>query len=577
MNKSDIKNEDIAKVFKELGAILEIKGENPFKARAYYNAARIIEKLPVPMKELIDSGEISNIKGIGNAVIKKSKVLIETGKLPYYEDLKSSIPEGLLEMLKIPGLGPRKIRKLWVDLGITNIGELEYACDVNRLVSLEGFGLKTQQKILEGIKFLKKYSDKHYISEGIDQAKKVIDALKECKLINRISVAGSIRRKLEIVRNIDVVISSVPFDLEKIFNFMKEKIDRGAKIEKNRIEFSSPGGLSVDLYIVTDEEFPVALFYYTGSQAHYNNIKGRLIEKGFDFDGFLLKKGKSKVTIENEEDIYRIAGLPFIPPELRENIGEIELASSGKLSELIEWKDIKGCFHIHSNFSDGISTIEELVWKARELGFSFISIADHSKSAFYANGLDEERLKEQWEEIERVHKKYPDFKIFKSIESDILADGSLDYTDDILAKFDFVIASVHSRFNLSNEEQTNRILRAIRNPFVKILGHPTGRLLLAREGYDVDLEKVLRELAKLDKAVEINASPHRLDLDWRWGPLVRELNLKVAINPDAHNIDDITDVEYGMYVARKSGIPKKNILNTWEVGELEEFFRKRVK
>jgi len=576
MGAEKITNEQIAEIFKELGAILELKGENPFKARAYYNAARVIEKLPVPMEEMINSGEIVRIKGIGEAVIKKSKVLIETGQLPYYEKLKSSIPPGLLEMLKIPGLGPRKVRKLWQELGITNIGELEYACDVNRLVSLEGFGLKTQQKVLEGIKFLKKYSDKHFISDGIAESELIASVLQEFPKALQMHVVGSVRRRCEIIGEIEVLVAIECELRSELLNFIKEAFSGADVKEKDEnIVFRSPGGIPVVIHLVDKSSFIPALFYFTGSDSHVRMIEKLLIDKGYRFVKNAILGKTGRVNLNSEADIYALVGLPFIPPELREGRDELELAGSGEICELVKMGDIKGCFHIHSNYSDGINSVGEMVIRARELGYSFISISDHSKSAFYANGLDEARLEQQWKEIDEINEKYPDFRVFKSIESDILVDGSLDYEDRVLEKFDFVIASVHSRFALSASEQTERVLRAIRNPFVKMLAHPTGRLLLARKGYEIDLERVLREIAKLDKVVEINASPHRLDLDWRWGKLVRELNVKIAINPDAHNVDDISDVEYGVYVARKAGIPGRNILNTWSVEKLEAFFRKK--
>lgn len=580
MNKN-ITNKDVAKILNEIGIYLELQGENPFKIRAYYNAARVIEKLPKNIKELVENGKLGQIKGIGDALSKKITTLVTTGHLPYYEELEKSVPKEVIKLLEIPGLGAKKVRKLWKELGIRNIGELEYACNENRLITLEGFGSKTQQKILQGIAFLKKYSDKFLLSEALEIAARVSSILELHPQVEKVSLAGSIRRKMEIIRNIDLVVESEIDYRAKIANFVVEKIRDASifavdeifpKTKNEHLEIRPSVGIGINIYFSSSDEFPFVLRYYTGSKEHNNSLKNYAKRKGFELSiKEMYYKGR-KVSCVSEEDIYSKLDLEYIPPEMRENIDEIVLASKGKIPDLVTEKDVKGCFHNHTIYSDGISTIAEMIDKSKELGFGYIGISDHSQSAFYANGLKVEKLYEQWQEIDDLNKKVSDFKIFKSIESDILTDGQLDYPDDVLKQFDYVIASVHSHFGLSKGEQTARILKAMSNPYVKILSHPTGRLLLSRDGYEVDMEQIITYAAESDKAIEINANPYRLDLDWRWGKLAREVNLKVAISPDAHSINGLEDIKYGIYIARKAGIPRNNILNTWSIEKLLKYF-----
>jgi DNA polymerase (family 10) len=581
MNKN-ITNKDVAKILNEIGTYLELQGENPFKIRAYYNAARVIEKLPKNMKVLVESGELNRVRGIGDALNKKITTLVTTGHLPYYEKLEESVPKGVVKLLEIPGLGAKKVRKLWKELGVRNIGELEYACNENRLIALEGFGSKTQQKILQGIAFLKKYADNFLLSEALEIAARILSILKSHPQVEKVSLAGSIRRKMEIIRNIDLVIESEIGYRPEIADFVVERIrdvsvfavdEIFPRTENEHLEIKPSVGIGISIYFSSDDEFPFALRYYTGSKEHNNSLKNYAKRKGFELSTKGMYYKNRKVNCISEKDIYSKLDLEYIPPEMRENVDEIYLAGKGKIPDLVTEKDIKGCFHNHTIYSDGTSTIAEMIDKSKKLGFSYIGISDHSQSAFYANGLKVERLYEQWQEIDDLNKKVSDFKIFKSIESDILSDGQLDYPDDILKQFDYVVASVHSHFVLPIEEQTARILKAMSNSYVKILGHPTGRLLLSRDSYGIDMEQIITYAAKNDKAIEINANPYRLDLDWRWGKLAREVNLKVAISPDAHSISGLDDIKYGIYIARKAGIPKDNVLNTWNVEKLMKYFK----
>ena len=577
-----LSNKDVAIILNEIGTFLELKGDNPFKVRAYYNSARTIERLQADLSELIESGELRKIKGIGDALAKKIVTIVSIGSLPYYEDLKASIPSGLREMLRIPGLGVKKVRKLWQDLDITTLGELEYACNENRLITLEGFGLKTQEKVLEGINFLKKYANRFLLNYALNEANKIVSILKSHSKVKKVSVAGSVRRKKEIIKNIDIVAEFDIKDSSEVLQFLSESTYTDSTlfstkvpltVNQNHASIKSEIGMNVDIYFASSEEYPFILRYYTGSKEHNQELQKFAARKGFRLTEKNLFHDREKASCSSEEEIYTVLGLSYIPPELRENVDEIELAEKNQIQNLITEKDVKGCFHNHTVYSDGRATISEMVDKSRELGFEYLGISDHSQSAFYANGLSIERLQEQWCEIDELNEELDDFAIFKSVESDILVDGSLDYPDDILKKFDFVVASVHSHFKLSLEEQTERIINALNHPSVKILGHPTGRLLLSRDSYEMDMEKIIREATRLNVAIEINSNPHRLDLDWRWGKLASEVDLKVAINTDAHNSEGLSHVIYGVYMARKAGIPKENILNTWTVDKLFEFFK----
>lgn len=575
-------NKDVARVLNEIGTYLELKGENPFKVRAYYNSSRTIQRLPTDLIELIRSGELRKIKGIGEALAKKIETIVNTGSLPYYEELKASIPSGLRYILRIPGLGAKKVRKLWQDLNIITLGELEYACNENRLVTLEGFGLKTQEKVLEGINFLKKYANRFLLNYALDEADKIVSILESHPEVKRISVAGSVRRKREIIRNIDVVAEIGVKARAEVVRFLSESTSMGSTlfstdissmINQNHAIIKLEIGINVDIYFASNDEYPFILAYYTGSKEHNQALKKFALEKGLNLSEKGLFRRDEKIPCSAEREIYHNLGMAYIPPELRENRGEIELSERGQIPDLITNDDIKGCFHSHTIYSDGMGTISQMIEESKEMGFEYLGISDHSRSAFYANGLSIERVQEQWYEIDELNKELDNFTIFKSIESDILVDGNLDYPDEILNNFDYVIASVHSRFKLSLEEQTERIIKALNHPSVKILGHPTGRLLLSRDSYEVDMEKIIREAARLNVAIEINANPHRLDLDWRWGKLAREVCLKVAINTDAHNLEGLSHVIYGVYMARKARIPKENILNTWKVDKLFEFFK----
>lgn len=568
---------EIIHILEEIGTLLELKGENPFKARAYYNAARTLETLAADPIPLIKSGEIADIKGIGSAISGKLKTLVESGQLPYHQELKAALPAGLLDLLKIPGLGPKKVKSIYEKLHIGSIGELEYACLENRLRDLDGFGQKSQDNILKSIEIHKRYSERYHFHIASAEASQMLEYLQKQPELERLEVAGSLRRKRETIKDIDIVASCPAGQREKVMDYFshypqtERVIAKGAT--KSTILLHS--GLHCDLRLVDDRQFPFLLHHSTGSKEHNTAMRHRAKSMGLTMNEYgLFPEGKKdSLPADDEAAIFKALGLSDIPPELRENYGEIEAAARQQLPQLVEAGQLCGLFHVHTTYSDGAAGIKEMSEACRRLGFQFLGISDHSKAAFYANGLNEERVKQQQEEIDQLNAQFSDFVILKGIEVDILADGTLDYVDDVLASFDFVIASVHSSFKISEDDMTRRICRALANPYVTMLGHPTGRLLLGREAYPLNMPVVLETAAKYGRIVEINANPHRLDLDWRWGKKARELGLKTSINPDAHAPDGLNDYHLGLGIARKGWFEAADVVNTLSADTLKEYFR----
>jgi DNA polymerase (family 10) len=561
---------EVAAILNDIGTALEIKGENPFKVRSYYNAARNIETLGEDINLIAKEDRLKEIPGVGESIAEKIKELLATGKMKYYEDLEKELPEGLFEMLRVPGLGPKKIKAIWDTLGITNITALEYACHENRIAALERFGQRSQGKILEGIAFVKKAQGRYISSEIREQAEALYNALKKDKNVIRISIGGSIRRRCETSKDIDILVSSnKPEAVGKTFASLPQVASVTAQGD-TKVSVVLKTNVASDLRIVDDKQFPYALHHFTGSKEHNVAMRGRA-EKKFgikmnEYGLFLVGKGKGgadkNIPRKTEQDIFKRLGLAYIEPELRENMGEIEAAEKGALPKLIEEKDILGVVHVHTDYSDGVGSIKEIAEACIKMGYEYLAIADHSATATYANGVDEKRLKKQHAEIDALNKKLKGFTIFKSAEVDILSDGSLDYSKAALKSFDFVIASVHARTPGKEEEMTKAVIKALENPFTSMLGHPSGRLLLARAPYKVDIEKVIDACAANGVVIEINANPHRLDLDWRYVKRAIEKGVKFCICPDAHHIADIADIKYGVAAARKGWAAKSDIINT---------------
>ena len=559
---------EVAAILDEIGTLLELKGENPFKSRAYSAGARAIEALEEDLVAVINDNRLREVKGIGEGLAQKISELVRTGHLPYYEELKQELPESLREMLRIPGLGPKKIKMLHDQLGIKSIGELEYACNENRLVELPGFGEKSQKKVLQGIGFLRKYQNQFLSSTALEAAEPIFKSLSKLKQVKRASLAGSIRRKKELVKDIDIVVSTPESTAVMDYFTSIPQAERIIAKGDTKSSIITAAGIQVDLRTVSDHHF-------TGSKEHNIAMRGRAIHLGMKMNEYGLFKGEKLVPCKDEEEIFRSLKLDYIPPELREDRGEIEAAEKHRLPRLVEERDIRGTFHAHTSHSDGTCSLKELAQEAQKLGYTYLGITEHSQSAHYARGLTPDQLAALFKEIDETNRQLKGFRLLKGTEADILPDGTLDYADSVLAQCDFVIASVHSNFSQSQAEMTARIIRALNNPFVTMLGHPTGRLLLSREPYAVDMLQVIDAAAEAGVAIEINAHPLRLDLDWRLCQHAKTKGVKVAINPDAHNAEGLRDVLFGVNVARKGWLGPEDVLNAMTVKEISSFLEQR--
>lgn len=567
-------NNDVVKVLNHIGLLLELKGESFFKSKAYYDAANKIEMLEEDINNIVRENRLSSYKGFGKALTQKITELVTTGKLDYYNKLKETIPEGLTYMLKISGLGPKKVKLLYETLGIENIEQLKQACENNKLVNLPRFGLKTQNKILEGIKNIEAYSQKFHYPIAKLMADEAIKDFEHINYINRYSIAGSLRRKKEIIKDIDILASSNnPQKVMDLFisqKYVKEVTGKGET--KSSVVFQN--NIKADLRVVSDEQYPYALHHFTGSKEHNTALRHIAKKQNIKMNEYGLFRDDILIKCKSEEDIYNVFGMDYIPPELRENYGELEAGLKHELPSLITNEDIKGALHIHTIYSDGNATIEQLVKACIDKGYNYLGISDHSKTAIYARGLTEENIKRQHEEIDRLNEKYKDFHIMKGIECDILSDGELDYSDNILETFDFIIGSIHSLFKMAEDKMTNRIVKAIRNKHMKILGHPTGRILLNREGYKLDINKIISECIDNDVVLEINANPYRLDLDWRHMKYAKEKGAKFIISPDAHSVKELNYMIYGINVARKGWLEEYDVINTLSIEKINRYFLK---
>lgn len=544
-----------------LSQLMELHNENPFKVKSVANAAFKIDKLPYSLtnKSLSD---LEAIDGLGKSIAAKVAELLHSGTLNELNDLLSQTPAGIVEMMQIKGLGPKKLLVIWKELGIDSVGELYYACNENRLIEAKGFGLKTQEEIKKNIEFSIASNGRFLYARVENFAESLLDVLKSEFKTELCFLTGQFRRRCEIVDSLDfLIVAEMPSEIASTL----EKLGLSfSETQLNTILCQSESGIIIRLAFCDQDHLGSELIISTGSSEHVNNLLALLKETEL--------KGKT------EREIYELAGISFIEPELREGNNEIELAKSKSLPELITYEDLKGSLHNHSIWSDGIHTLEEMAsFCKNELRLEYLGICDHSKSAFYANGLNELRVSAQHREIEDLNKKLFPFRILKGIESDILYDGSLDYPDEVLASFDFVVASIHSILNMNEEKATERLIKAIENPYTSILGHPTGRLLLSRSGYPIDHKKVIDACAANYVIIEINANPLRLDLDWRWHQYAVSKGVLLSINPDAHRKEGFYDMKYGTLIARKGGLSKENCLNAMNLEQVLTVFETKKK
>jgi DNA polymerase (family 10) len=572
-----VDRKEIAKVLEEVAGLLDLKGENPFKVRAYENAARAVLSFEGDLDEAVASRELLQTRGIGASIFAGIESLVKTGHFPLHEELRASLPAGLADFLRVPGLGARKAKALHDALGVGSLEELEKACLAGRLEGLKGFGPKSVANILKGIALLRVSAGSFLYHTARRKADLLLGAIQATRLATRASIAGSLRRCKEVIRDIDLLaVSKKPEELARAFRELPDVVDViGSGETKTSVRFSD--GLSADLRVVAEDEFAAALLYFTGSKEHNTALRGRAKKMGFKLNeyGLFREPGDKRVSCASEEEVYGRLGLAPIEPELREDRGEIEAAEDGSLPELVEQKDLRGLIHLHTTESDGRDSLEGMLGAVRDAGYAYAAITDHSKTAAYAGGLTEDRVLRQRAEIQKLRPKFRGFRIFHGTEADILADGSIDYGDAFLEGFDLVVASVHSRFGLSPEEQTRRLVRAVLNPRVSVLGHPSGRLLLEREGFTADWEKVIEAAGESGCSIEINASPHRLDLDWRLCRQAASKGVPLSINPDAHSAESLADTAYGVGIARKGWVTAEETLNAKTPRQLEKWLEKR--
>lgn len=572
--------EDLAETLEEIALLLELKGENPFKIRAYRTGAETVRQYSGDIVSRAKEGDLKGIKGIGDALQQKLHELASTGKLEYYENLKSDFPDSLFELFKIQGLGPKKVKAVYESLGVDSIAKLKEACESGKLAELSGFGKKTAEKILEAIEFREQNADRFRLGDVEVPVRQILDSLKGHPDCLRVEAAGSYRRAKETVHDIDFLVATGnPEDV--IESFVSEPwVDKVIAKGATKASIYLDNGLQCDLRAVKNEEFACALAYFTGSKEHNVVMRGRANERGYTLNEYRLavkdgSKAEEPPVFETEQQLYEFLELDFVPPELRENTGEVEAAESGDLPRLIELENLRGTFHNHTVASDGQNTLREMADAAIDLGLQYLGIADHSKSSFQANGLDEKRLREQIQEIADLNAEFAEngdkFRIFAGNEVDILKDGTLDFDDDLLEELDYVVASVHNAMTLSEADMTERIIKAVSHPSVTMLGHLTGRLLLRREPYAVDVPAIIEACAETETVIELNCNPWRLDMDWRWWKYAVEKGVKCSINPDAHKTDHLDFLAVGARVARKGWLTRGDVINTMALGEMENF------
>lgn len=574
--------EDVAAALEEVGVLLEVQGESSFRTLAYKNAARALLSMQEDLQAAVESGHLAEVHGIGDAMRQKIETMVRTGELPQLTALRAKIPPGVIQMLRLPGMGPKKVKALHEDLKIDTLDALKQACESGKVAALKGFGEKTQQKILDGLRFLGEVGQRVRIDQAYPIGKTLLDRVSKMPGVIRAELCGSLRRRRETAKDVDLVASAK--DAKAIMDAFvsqpevmqiighgdtKSSIVFGMAVEGQRIV------MNADLRVVTDEVFPFAVLYLTGSKDHNVRLRQRAIDQGMSLNEYGLSGCKKPAKCRTEEEIYKVIDLPFIPPELREATGEIEAAEKGELPALLEVSDIRGVFHNHSTYSDGAATVEQMALAAKKLGFEYFGIGDHSQSLKIARGLSPAQVKLQHKEIDALNEHLTGIRIFKGVECDILEDGSLDYPDEVLKTFEYVVVSVHTLFGMSAEDMTRRVCKALAHPATTMLGHATGRLLLRREGYKIDLDEVLKVAAQHGKMIEINAQPTRLDLDWTHVKRAKAMGIPIVINPDAHSEGELSLFEFGVDVARRGWLEKKDVFNTRSVKEVVKEFERR--
>ena len=569
-------------MLEQIATLLELKGENPFKIRAYANAARAMETFGGNISNLQDEEALAKIPGIGKSIADKIKELAATGSLKYLEELRAEFPAAILQLFSISGLGAKKIKALYDKLHISSIEQLREACETGRVAELPGFGETTQIKICKAIEERAKHSGYFQFGQIAQEAETLKSDLAGHPDALQVDVAGSYRRRKEIVHDVDLVVATKkPDAITKFFvvhPLVESIIAQGPTKSSVRLR----SGVQCDLRVVSAAEYPFALAYFTGNKEHNIELRSRALQRGWTLNEYRLAplppnpKTKKKTPaekipkVDDEVDLYRAVDLDFIAPELRENSGEFEAAEKHSLPRLIEQENLRGTFHCHTTASDGHNTLEEMAEAAQALGLEYLGIADHSRSSIQARGLDEAKLRAQVAAIRKLNKKFDGFRLFAGVECDILRDGSLDFEDKVLSELDYVVASIHSVFNLREPDMTRRVIRAMENPFVTMLAHPTGRLLLKREPYQIDIPAILDGAAETGTWVELNAAPKRLDLDWRWWPRAKEKGVKCVIDPDAHRAERLQDLWFGIGIARKGWLTKEDVVNCLPLGKIEQ-------
>jgi DNA polymerase (family 10) len=554
-------NSDIADMLKLCANLSELHGGNEFKIRSYNTASFKIDKLQIPL-EGKTIAELEKIDGVGKSLAAKIFEINLSETFPELQELIDNTPAGVRDMFRVKGIGPKKIAFIWNTLGIESIGELFYACNENRLAQVKGFGEKTQQGIKESIEFIFANTNRFHFAKVEKPAEQLVEALKEFDAITEISLTGEIRRRNDIIDQIEIC-AAIDCDENELAEYIAGTFNVDEiEVTSTTILFKVSDTIPVIIYFCDESDFTYTLFETTAAAKHLELLAQAVLKPVAG-------------TYDSEAAIYTSVGLPYIEPEMREGYNEINLARENKLPKLIELSDLKGILHNHSTYSDGANTLEEMATYCRDLGYEYLGICDHSKAAQYANGLKEETILLQHQEIEKLNIKLTPFKVFKGIECDILFDGSLDYSNEVLGSFDFIVSSVHSNLKMNEEKAMNRLLKAIENPYTTILGHPTGRLLLMREGYPVDHQKMIDACAANGVVIEINANPYRLDLDWRWIDYAMNKGVKLSVNPDAHELQGYHDMYYGICSARKGGLTKEMCLNAFSLDEINTYFTQR--